>query len=85
MSMIKIQYGLQFHNNKMSNNPPSDATGASTTSALISLVGFIISFLNNNHVWLQNLTLLVSLGAGVFAISTGIIKLGRWIKSLFIK
>jgi hypothetical protein len=70
----------------MSNHPPSDASGgASTTSALVSLVSFILAFLNNNHVWLQNLTLLVSLCAGLFAISAGIIKLCKWIKSLIIK
>jgi hypothetical protein len=70
----------------MSNHPPSDALGgASTISALVSLVSFILAFLNNNHVWLQNLTLLVSLGAGLFAISAGIIKLCKWIKSLIIK
>jgi hypothetical protein len=70
----------------MSNQPTSDVTGgASTTSALISLVSFILAFLNNNHVWLQNLTLLVSLGAGLFAISAGIIKLCKWIKSFIVK
>jgi hypothetical protein len=70
----------------MSNQPTSDVTGgASTISALVSLVSFILAFLNNNHVWLQNLTLLVSLGAGLFAISAGIIKLCKWIKSLIVK
>jgi hypothetical protein len=70
----------------MSNQPPSDVTGgASTTSALVSLVSLILAFLNANHVWLQNLTLLVSLGAGLFAISAGLIKLIKMIKSLFVK
>jgi hypothetical protein len=70
----------------MSNHPPSDVTGgASTTSALVSLVSLILAFLNNNHIWLQNLTLIVSLGAGLFAISAGLIKLIKMIKSLFVK
>ena len=70
----------------MSNQPTSDiAGGASATSALVSLVSLILAFLNSHHVWLQNLTLLVSLGAGLFAISAGAIKLLKMIKSLFVK
>jgi len=45
------------------------------TSAIISLVSLIISFFNVTHVWLQNLTLLVSLFAGGIAIYAGIRKL----------
>jgi len=84
--MTKIQYGLLFQKNSMSNHPPSDVSGgASTTSALVSLVSFILAFLNNNHVWLQNITLLVSLGAGLFAILAGLMKLVKWIKSVIVK
>jgi hypothetical protein len=70
----------------MNNHPPSDISGgASATSALVSLVSLILAFLNSHHIWLQNITLLVSLGAGLFAISAGLIKLCKWIKSLIIK
>ena len=45
------------------------------TSAIVSLVSLIISFFDATHVWLQNLTLLVSLLAGVIAIYAGVRKL----------
>jgi hypothetical protein len=45
------------------------------TSAIISLVSLIISFFDATHVWLQNLTLLVSLLAGLIAIYAGVKKL----------
>jgi len=45
------------------------------TSAIVSLVSLIISFFDATHVWLQNLTLLVSLCAGLIAIYAGVRKL----------
>jgi len=42
------------------------------TSAIVSLVSLVISFFDVTHVWLQNLTLLVSLCAGLIAIYAGI-------------
>jgi hypothetical protein len=45
------------------------------TSAIVSLVSLIISFFDATHVWLQNLTLLVSLLAGLIAIYAGVSKL----------
>jgi hypothetical protein len=45
------------------------------TSAIVSLVSLVISFFDATHVWLQNLTLLVSLFAGLIAIYVGIRKL----------
>jgi hypothetical protein len=45
------------------------------TSAIVSLFSLIISFFGSTHVWLQNLTLLVSLCAGMIAIYAGIKKL----------
>jgi hypothetical protein len=45
------------------------------TSAIVSLVSLVISFFDVTHVWLQNLTLLVSLVAGIIAIYAGIRKL----------
>jgi len=38
------------------------------TSAIVSLVSLVISFFDATHVWLQNLTLIVSLLAGLIAI-----------------
>jgi hypothetical protein len=46
-----------------------------STSAIVSLVTLIVSFFNNTHVWLQNMTLLVSLIAGLIAIYIGIRRL----------
>jgi hypothetical protein len=50
-------------------------TDVGPTSAIVSLVSLIISFFDATHVWLQNLTLLVSLCAGLIAIYAGIKKL----------
>jgi hypothetical protein len=58
----------------MSNHVVSNSEVGST-SAIVSLVTLIISFFNNTHVWLQNMTLLVSLIAGLIAIYIGIRKL----------
>jgi hypothetical protein len=58
----------------MSNNPaPSSEVGS--TSAIVSLLTLIISFFNSTHVWLQNLTLIVSFIAALIAIVSGIRKL----------
>lgn len=45
------------------------------TSAVVSLVTLVISFFDAPHVWLQNLTLMVSLCAGIIAIYAGIKRL----------
>ena len=50
-------------------------TDIGPTSAIVSLVSLVISFFDATHVWLQNLTLLVSLCAGLIAIYAGIKKL----------
>jgi len=47
---------------------------ASAVSALVSLVALVLSFFDHPHIWLQNLTLLVSLCAGALAIFAGIRK-----------
>jgi len=47
------------------------------TSAIVSLVSLVISFFDATHVWLQNLTLLVSLVAGIIAIYAGIKRLSK--------
>jgi MFS superfamily sulfate permease-like transporter len=47
------------------------------TSAIVSLVSLVISFFDVTHVWLQNLTLLVSLVAGIIAIYAGIKRLSK--------
>ena len=59
----------------MSNHISNSDVGP--TSAIISLVSLVISFFDVTHVWLQNLTLLVSLFAGGIAIYAGIRKLIR--------
>jgi len=53
-----------------SSTPNPDAT--TSTSALVSLVTLIVSFFNNSHIWLQNITLIVSFIAGCVAIYTSI-------------
>jgi len=66
--------------------PPSNVSGdASLASALLSLVSLIFSFLNSSHVWLQNMTLIVSLAAGVFALSAWFYKFICWIKKIILK
>jgi len=57
----------------MSNTGTSSDVGP--TSAIISLISLIFSFFDSPHVWLQNVTLLVSLIAGCIAIYVGIRKL----------
>lgn len=57
----------------MSNGATTSDVGP--TSAIVSLVSLIISFFDATHIWLQNLTLLVSLLAGVIAIYAGVRKL----------
>lgn len=58
----------------MSNNIITTSEVGST-SAIVSLVTLVVSFFNNTHVWLQNMTLLVSLIAGIIAIYIGIKRL----------
>ena len=69
----------------MSNHAPDMVGNASAAGALVSLVGFILSFFSTTHVWLQNLVLIVSLIAGIFAISAWIIKTAMWIKTAIFK
>ena len=57
----------------MSNTGTSSDVGP--TSAIISLISLIFSFFDSPHVWLQNVTLFVSLIAGCIAIYAGIKKL----------
>lgn len=47
------------------------------TSAVVSLLYLVLSFLQTTHVWLHNVTLLVSLCAGVIAIIAGVRKLTK--------
>jgi len=54
----------------MSNTGTTSDVGP--TSAIVSLVSLVVSFFDVTHVWLQNLTLLVSLCAGLIAIYAGI-------------
>lgn len=55
----------------MSNHAASHSE-VGPTSAVVSLVSLVVSFFDSPHVWLQNLTLLVSLCAGLIAIYAGI-------------
>ena len=57
----------------MSNGTTTSDVGP--TSAIISLISLIFSFFDSPHVWLQNITLFVSLIAGCIAIYVGIKKL----------
>ena len=63
----------------MSHNapPPADQTSAATSvaGAGVSLITCILAFFNESHIWLQNVTLLVSMGAGLIAIYAGIRRL----------
>jgi len=52
---------------------PNSEVGS--TSAIVSLITLIVSFFNYTHVWLQNMTLLVSLIAGCIAIYVGVKRL----------
>jgi len=58
----------------MSNHVVSNSEVGST-SAIVSLVTLVVSFFNSTHVWLQNMTLLVSLIAGLIAIYVGVKRL----------
>jgi MFS superfamily sulfate permease-like transporter len=60
---------------EMSNN--STISDVGPMSAIVSLFSLIVSFFDATHVWLQNLTLLVSLMAGVIAIYAGIKRLSK--------
>lgn len=59
----------------MSNGGTTSDVGP--TSAIVSLVSLVVSFLGSPHVWLQNLTLIVSLFAGIIAIYAGIRKFSK--------
>jgi hypothetical protein len=59
----------------MSNGSSVTNTEVGPTSAIVSLVSLVISFFDATHIWLQNLTLLVSLCAGLIAIYAGVRKL----------
>jgi MFS superfamily sulfate permease-like transporter len=54
---------------------PASSSDVGPTSAIVSLVSLVISFFDATHIWLQNLTLLVSLLAGLIAIYAGFRKL----------
>jgi hypothetical protein len=56
-------------------NPTPQVSDVGSTSAIVSLLTLIISFFNTTHVWLQNLTLIVSFIAALIAIVSGIKKL----------
>jgi hypothetical protein len=53
-------------------NSPTPTSDVGSTSAIVSLLTLIISFFNNTHVWLQNMTLIVSFIAALIAIVSGI-------------
>jgi hypothetical protein len=55
----------------MSNGSSSVNPDVGPTSAIVSLISLIFSFFDSPHVWLQNLTLLISLIAGCIAIYAG--------------
>jgi len=52
---------------------PNSEVGS--TSAIVSLLTLVVSFFNSEHIWLQNMTLLVSLIAGSIAIYVGVKRL----------
>jgi hypothetical protein len=58
------------------NQTPGGEMHTSAVSALVSLLALVLSFFDHPHVWLQNLTLLVSLIAGLIAILAG---LKKWV------
>jgi len=58
----------------MSNSIASN-TEVGSTSAIVSLLTLVVSFFNSEHIWLQNMTLLVSLIAGSIAIYVGVKRL----------
>jgi hypothetical protein len=57
------------------NNNPTPSSEVGSTSAIVSLLTLIVSFFNQTHIWLQNLTLIVSFIAALIAIVSGIRKL----------
>jgi len=57
----------------MSNHGTTSDVGP--TSAIVSLLSLIVSFFDSPHVWLQNLTLMVSFTAGCIAIYVGLKRL----------
>jgi hypothetical protein len=57
----------------MSNTGTTSDVGP--TSAIVSLVTLVVSFFDSPHVWLQNMTLVVSFTAGCIAIYVGIKRL----------
>jgi hypothetical protein len=57
------------------NNNPAPSSEVGSTSAIVSLLTLIVSFFNQTHIWLQNLTLIVSFIAAIIAIVSGIRKL----------
>jgi energy-coupling factor transporter transmembrane protein EcfT len=59
-------------------NPTPQVSDVGSTSAIVSLLTLIISFFNTTHVWLQNMTLIVSFIGAFIAIISGI----RTLKSL---
>jgi uncharacterized membrane protein YccC len=69
----------------MNSHHPDVVGNASAAGALVSLVGFILSFFSTTHVWLQNLVLIISLIAGIFAICAWVYKAIVWIQSFFSK
>lgn len=56
---------------------PSPDGSTASTSALVSLVTLLISFFNTSHIWLQNITFIVSFFAGCIAIYASIRKLSK--------
>jgi hypothetical protein len=59
----------------MHNGSSSPNSEVGPTSAIISLITLIVSFFDSPHVWLQNMTLIVSFTAGCIAIYVGIKRL----------
>ena len=62
------------------NNNPAQGSEVGSTSAIVSLLTLIVSFFNQTHIWLQNLTLIVSFIAAIIAIVSGVRKLKSWEK-----
>jgi len=56
----------------MSNHSTTSDVGP--TSAIVSLLTLIVSFFDSPHIWLQNITLLVSFTAGCVAIYANFIR-----------
>jgi len=56
-------------------NNSTTTSDVGPTSAIVSLVTLVVSFFDSPHVWLQNMTLVVSFTAGCIAIYVGIKRL----------